>query len=910
MDNNSGKSDWYKKIKEIATNKKFLLALTAFIFLVILISSTAIRISNLENLKDPTTEDYTAADPDALYFMRVAGTLINEGNIDGIDSLRAPAYNIAFTDEFTPTGIKIIYNVADLFYNSVDWKFIAVISPVIFFILGLIVFFFLCYHLTKSKLVALLASAFLAFSPAYLFRTTAGVLDHDALGMFAFFSVLLTFSVGLKRHDKSIKNTILWASILGILTAFAMWTWSGQTTFIFIIIPASLLIHYLFNLEEKRDKKGKLVLFNLIWIISFVIFSLIEGFPLQNVTGKIFVASSILLMFSTGFMVIDYFIHKNIKKLKFLKENKRALYSILGVLILGILFLILRGENVIDFVGAIYQRLLNPFGSTGRLGATVSENAQPYLEQWTGQIGKIIFWMFYLGTLFISINFSEKIKVKKEKITFVLLAVLSFLGILLSRVSPGKVLDGTHFISQVLYAGSIIAFLLYSAHLYFKKRFEIKSEAIVLFASVFFMIILGRSAARTIFVATPFVCLSAAYAIREFLRVTRKTSDEMLKIIFATITILLILLSVVALFGNPLSKTQGEYQNSKIQAKYIGSAANSQWQYAMEWVRENTNENSIFIHWWDYGYLIQTLSERKTVSDGGHAAGDSGDHYVGRYILTTPNPETALSYMKTWNVSYLLIDPTDLGKYSAYSKIGSDENYDRFSYFPTGIMDSSQTYETGDEISRVYQMSGGVDADIIYENSEGEQIFIPGPTYDKLGNPSYKAYFIGIVLSTVSQDGNYFSKQPEAVYLYNNQQIRIPMRYLYMQEELIDFKEGLDAVFFVVPSVIESSQGISINEFGAGIYMSPKVSKSLFAQLYLMDDPSGNYPTIKVAHSEPDIVVSSLEMQGLDIGEFVYYQGFRGPLKIWEVNYPDGTETHEELLQFNFSFGGSDYLFE
>ena len=34
-------------------------------------------------------------------------------------------------------------------------------------------------------------------------------------------------------------------------------------------------------------------------------------------------------------------------------------------------------------------------------------------------------------------------------------------------------------------------------------------------------------------------------------------------------------------------------------------------------------------------------------------ANDFWDHLIGRYLLTTPNPETALSFMKAQNVSYL-----------------------------------------------------------------------------------------------------------------------------------------------------------------------------------------------------------------------------------------------------------------
>ena len=39
------------------------------------------------------------------------------------------------------------------------------------------------------------------------------------------------------------------------------------------------------------------------------------------------------------------------------------------------------------------------------------------------------------------------------------------------------------------------------------------------------------------------------------------------------------------------------------------------WPDAMQWVKENTPEDAVIAAWWDYGYWISTLSERKTLAD-------------------------------------------------------------------------------------------------------------------------------------------------------------------------------------------------------------------------------------------------------------------------------------------------------
>ena len=35
----------------------------------------------------------------------------------------------------------------------------------------------------------------------------------------------------------------------------------------------------------------------------------------------------------------------------------------------------------------------------------------------------------------------------------------------------------------------------------------------------------------------------------------------------------------------------------------------------MQWLRENTPKDAVIASWWDYGYWISTLGERKTLAD-------------------------------------------------------------------------------------------------------------------------------------------------------------------------------------------------------------------------------------------------------------------------------------------------------
>jgi hypothetical protein len=105
------------------------------------------------------------------------------------------------------------------------------------------------------------------------------------------------------------------------------------------------------------------------------------------------------------------------------------------------------------------------------------------------------------------------------------------------------------------------------------------------------------------------------------------------------------------------------------------------------------------------------------------------------------------------------------------------------------------------------------------------------------------------------------------------------------------------------------NSGLQLDEEGALIYFSPKVVNSLVAQLYLMNDPLHEYKTIKLAHSEPDPLETYIEMySSMKLNEFFYFNGLRGPLKIWKVEYPENIIAREEFAMTSGGFAGLDNL--
>ena len=893
-----------KKTLNFFQQKKVITILIVALLILILIGSTWIRLQNLPLLVDSTTGENIPLALDPFYFLRVAETMISEGGLPTFDSMRYPSLNLGFTNEFTPRATVGLYKLFTIFNQDISLQFVNVVSPVVFFMLGLIVFFFLIFVLTKSKISALISTGFLAVIPMYLYRTLAGFSDHESIGMFSFFLVLLVYVISINFLDKKSqrtgrnKNTLIKISLLGIATAFFsafnFTSWSGIATFTFIIIPLSFLLIWLFkekNLEE--NKKGILrnyLVFYFVWFFFTAIFSSIYGYSILGMFNQFLSGTNILMVMVLLFIIIDYFLIIN--EDKYLKGNLkkyRALISGGIMLILGSIILFLLNKNLFAIVFSLFSGLLDPFGES-RIGSTVAENAQPYLLNWMNQIGKIFFWMFYLGMVFVGIGMSQGIKKKKHKIFFSLTWILMISGILFSRISANSLLNGFNSISKLFYFASLLIFVSYFIWLYFNEKINVKSELLIITSWLLFILIAGRGAIRFFFLMAPFICFMVGYFSIKLFESFKKSKDELLRVLLFILLILLVIGLIVSAVG--FTKT------TKQQAKYTGPSANLHWQKAMSWVRDNTPSESIFVHWWDYGYWVQYLGERPTITDGGHGNA-FWDHLIGRYLLTTPFPETALSFMKAHEVSYLLIDPTDIGKYSAYSKIGSDATTnDRFSMIPTFVLNPSQTQETSEKEIRIYSGGGGfVDEDIIFEE-DGRNIFLP----------SQKAALGGIVLELNKQEEDLFEKV-YGVFFYNGEQFQIPLRYVYYEGVVVDLGEGLEAVVYFISSVSSSNQGVSIVQLGAVMYLSPKVMPSLVSQLYLLDDPFGRYDGVNLVHSEPSPIIDSLNQQGANLNEIIYYGGtIQGPIKIWKIEHQDNIIARQEFLNTSGEYAEYDNL--
>jgi len=85
------------------------------------------------------------------------------------------------------------------------------------------------------------------------------------------------------------------------------------------------------------------------------------------------------------------------------------------------------------------------------------------------------------------------------------------------------------------------------------------------------------------------------------------------------------------------------------------------WADAMQWLRENTPEDAVIASWWDYGYWISTLGERKTLADNATLIDWQIRKIAAMYMSTPENAWQILTSDTETNVApyYVTLPPHD-----------------------------------------------------------------------------------------------------------------------------------------------------------------------------------------------------------------------------------------------------------
>ena len=825
---------------------------TYLLLAAIIIFTYLVRTSNLQQLLDVTTGKYIPLALDPFIFLRYAKELLATGTLSTFDMMRY------FPDGYTQIGefsllthfIVYLYKFLHFFSPSLTLEQVHVLYPPIAFCVTLFVFFFLVRKLFDGR-IALLATAYLSVIPILLYRTISGFADKESFALMLFVFALY-FYVTAWKHKQQTKS-IVYGILAGISTGLMGLTWGG-VQFMFVILGLFGLVEIIFGKFTNKD----FTTYASWCITSFAIIPLFSGrYTLASLISPTFgIALFVLVM---GF--IDYLLrNRNVFKLQQKLHNKipLGLFSLLVSLVFSFLFIVV--VKGFSFITAIikdqFNMLTNPFAES-RWGVTVAESHQPYLIDIINQVGKLYFFVFLIASIFLFYQMVKHIKKHKFKLTvFYCAFILSFL---FSKYSSDSVLNGKTSLAIFMYMGSLAIFFLGLFAFYFytyKKDKETYQQILnmkkiytLVFIWFFVKIIAARTAVRLVLLLSFITVILVAYLFVTLFDIARKQKNPFVK--YALIIVL-----VVLVFNPGTTGTLANYADQTMgNAKYVSPSYNQQWQQAMTWVRENTPEDAVFATWWDYGYWIQTGGERATISDGGNVGGPGINYFTARHLLTAPNITDTLQFMKAKQANYFLTLSDDIGKYPAYSSIGSDLENDRYSWINLFHLDPSRTQESRNQTIFAYVGSTILDQDFTYE----DHLF-----------PERSAGIAAFVVGVINPETTDFAVvQPRALVIHNQQQYTIPLTCaVYNGKRYTYNTEGLDGCLLIVPHI----EGGQLNTYGAAIYLSKKVKDSTFARLYLYGE---TLPHIEEVYNDKDQA------------PLASYGGrLFGPMKIWKITPP------------------------
>lgn len=796
-------------------------------------------------------------DIDSYYFLRLTRYIVEHGKLFAIDPLRNVPLGVDISKDLVmlPYVMAYIQKLFSVIIPNFTVEHAAIIYPIIFFVLGSIAFFFFLRKAFDFR-VALLSTAFLVTVPAYVYRTTAGVADKEPLGMFFLFLAFFLYTKAL--YSETNKKRIIYGISSGIATGLLGLAWGGVQ-----FIVGTMAAYHLLEVLLNRFNKERYYTYISWWLV--VVFILTQftnryGNISLFFTSALFGLTTLVLALAITNSLLQSERWSFTKRLKE-KYPVNLIAIIIGSLaLLGLSSLLFGTSFISTQVSAVYRKLTG-IGFTRWL-TTVAENHQPYFVEWYGALGgKLYMWLSLAGA--VAIFYEAFSKVKKYGWRMTIFFTVFLLGFVLNRYSPSSTFNGTSGTALFVFFGACVmmflVFVYYYAKAFYKDKEALKEFSEInpgyLLVLVWFLIniIAGKLGIRFLFVVGPATAITVGYLLVKAYDISFKFKSN--KTLHLTGRLITWGILIIILYLTMFKFAESDYDA----VRYTGPSYDSQWQKAMDWVKVNTPKDAVFAHWWDYGYWVQTGGERATVLDGGNFI-VWWNHLMGRYVLTGDNSEDALKFLVTHNATHLLIISDEIGKYGAYSLIGSDINYDRAAQIGTFILDYSQTQETRNGTYYLYRGGIGTEDDINYNG----QLLPAGST--AIAGVILPVFKLEQVNNTINVDFG----QPTVVAIYRGQQYNIPLACVWFNGKKYEFPEqDYKGCLRIIPT-FNNNQADPI---GASLFLSERTAKTLFSRMYLMDE---EWEGFKLVYDD--------STSGAPLA--IYNGRLIGPLRIWEINYP------------------------
>jgi asparagine N-glycosylation enzyme membrane subunit Stt3 len=735
-----GIKNWFVK------NKKITYPLTTvLLILAVCFATQSVRVNNISNL-----EGKNLIELDSYVFARYSYYIINN-SLPEIDALRyyptgfqtnrellAPSYTIA-----------LYYKILQFFSSSLSATDVAIIYPVISAVIAMIFFFLFVRNLFNQK-IAFVSSLILAFLPGFLLRTSAGFVDKESVAMAFIFGFLYFISKALKQEK--MPKFIIYSILSGIFLVGSAWSWGGANI---VLIPLGIafVLSIFFNISKRKHS-----ILYLILTLSALSFSLISpryGLGFDVLQNYIFILFPISLLLNIYYYEIYPKISKYLIKYKPKDLPEHFYILLIGIIMLLIITPLYPGLGFYQKVISFQTQFLNPMGGDA-FSRSVSENQEPYfysssgVDWWSGL--NYVFFAMMIGSFFLFYNMLKQFP--KYKLVYSIIYILIVLIFIFSRFSDSQeyasfnAFFNARIFGLELHYVVLSIFLIYTLYFVYKNLnkvnefSQIKMEYLWLFIWFFLSIVVARGAVRLIFIVCPVAAILSGYAFEALSKQLGKVTKSE-KISYAVIIAVFALL----IFFN--------FNISYNSNKNFYSSVTHEWNEATDWMLANTTEDSVFTHWWDYGYWVQGMGNRTTTLDGGNYYVDR-DHLIGRYLFASriyQNGTYDMSEPATYLVNdsgspdYFLILDDDVLKFVQMGRIGKRPVYYTVGTFSEEIentlnIENSTLFPELLTFNSIYG-AYPVQEDFIYNNFIFKSastyilsiIYPYNPTYQGLGRP-------------------------------------------------------------------------------------------------------------------------------------------------------------------------------
>ena len=465
-----------------------------------------------------------------------------------------------------------------------------ILFPVIFGSLTTIVIFALVRVLGGTT-AGLFASLFFALSVPVIVRGTIGWFKSEPLGLFYGLLGVYLFLSGIKSENKKIAVLKLIGG--GIFLAFGLASWGGIQ---FFVLPLGMFI---LALPIIRKDLNFLLWAIPVFVTSFILTVLAFDRPgIGFVTG----IGGFLILGPTAYLIASVFIQK-ISKIE--NAFRNGILFLGGTIVAGIT--IISVNSVAQFLplpSFRYLNAINPFlTTTDPLVDSVAEHATTT----TAQSFFFLSILMVFAAIGIWLIFSNKeklqnyfLKISPDMIVFSL--IIGILGVYISSA----------FVRLELFA----------------------SISVIILSSIGLSILTSE-------------ILKPSIQTKK----STKSTPLFAKISFvAVIVVLLVIPTIIPVQGNWIDGVKAPPTILNGGTNYRVSY--SDWPDAMEWLKNNTPENSVVASWWDYGYWITTLGERVSLADNATLSTEKIQK-IARMLLN--DPDSAWLELNEMGADYVLI---------------------------------------------------------------------------------------------------------------------------------------------------------------------------------------------------------------------------------------------------------------